>query len=176
MKNILNVYKWKSIKRGFFGGEKLKGEFLLFVFEHKNAVFMFQFSEHYKGDLYIIVLVEAFETPDYDIVEEFYDELKYSADIEILEKNLKVKVVNTSSGMKLSLSKPSKYLGKTIDIMQDSRLGRDMYMVKAKIKNKFEPAVQYKKNDLGFLKKMKAYSSARIPKSKGGKRWTGALS
>jgi hypothetical protein len=49
-------------------------------------------------------------------------------------------------------------------------------MAKANIKKGVEPAIQYKKGDLGFAKKMRAYSSARLPKVKGGKKWTGALS
>jgi len=167
MKNILNVYKWKAIKRGFFGGEKLQGEFLLFSYEHKNALFFFQFTQHYKNDLYVIVLAEAFESPDHDVMEEFYEQLEYSADIDILEKNIKIKVADTSGGIKLTLAKPSKYLGKTIEIMNDSRLGRGRYMAKVKMKKGFEPAIQYKKGDLGFSAKMRAYSSARLPKVKG---------
>jgi len=167
MKNILNVYKWKAIKRGFFGGEKLQGEFLLFSYEHKNALFFFQFTQHYKNDLYVIVLAEAFESPDHDVMEEFYEQLEYSADIDILEKNIKIKVADTSGGIKLTLAKPSKYLGKTIEIMNDSRLGRGSYMAKVKMKKGFEPAVEYKRGDLGFSAKMRAYSSARLPKVKG---------
>lgn len=167
MKNILNVYKWKAIKRGFFGGEKLQGEYLLFSYEHKNALFFFQFTQHYKNDLYVIVLAEAFESPDHDVMEEFYENLEYSADIENLEKNIKVKVTDTAGGLKLTLAKPSKYLGKTIEIMNDSRLGRGRYMAKVKMKKGFEPAIQYKKGDLGFSAKMRAYSSARLPKVKG---------
>ena len=175
MKNILNVYRWKAIKKGFFGGETLKGEFLMFTFEHKNAVFLFQFMQHYKNDLYILALAEAFETPDYDIVEEFYDEFEYLANHETLEKNMKAKVTMTSSGMKVVLLKPSKYLGKTIDIMQDSRLDRGMYMAKVKLAKGIEPAVSYKKGgDLGFAKKMRAYTAARVPKPKGGKKWIDA--
>jgi len=167
MKNILNVYKWRSIKRGFFGGEKLEGEYLLFSYEHKNALFFFQFTQHYKNDLYVIVLAEAFESPDHDVMEEFYDNIEYAADIDTLEKNIKVTVKDTSGGIKLTLAKPSKYLGKTIDIMNDSRLGRGRYMAKVKMKKGFEPAIAYKKGDLGFSKKMRAYSSARLPKVKG---------
>jgi len=177
MKNILNVYRWRSIKKGFFGGETLKGEFLMFTFEHKNAVFLFQFMQQYKDDLYIVALAHAFETPDYEVVQDFYDEFEYLANHETLEKNLKVNVTMTSSGMKVVLSNPSKYLGKTIDIIHDSRLDRGMYMAKAKLAKDVEPAIVYKKGgDLAFAKKMRAYTAARSPKPKGGKKWTGALS
>lgn len=166
MKNILNVYKWKAIKRGFFGGETLKGEYMMFSIEDENIVYLFQFMEEYKPGLYVAALEDAFQTPDYDVVQDFYDQLNLSADIEVLERDLKIKVKTSSSGKKVTLVKPSKYLGKTIEIMNDSRLSRGYFMIKANLKQGVQPAVSYKKSRLVFAKKMRAYSSARLPKPK----------
>ena len=175
MKNIVNIYRWKNIKKGFFGGETLKGEYILFTFEHKNTVFLFQFMQHYKNDLYVVALADAFETPDYEVVQDFYDRFEYLANHETLENNIKAKVTMGAS-MKIVLEKPSKYIGKVIEIIPDSRLGRGLYMAKAKLAKGIEPAILYKKDegDLGFAKKMRAYTAARAPKPKGGKKWIDA--
>lgn len=160
-KEYAMVCKFKPIK-GFFK-KKPAGEFLIVACKLKDGYVIIQFFQYFKDDMYIVGIVDGAESPDDSVSEEAFDMLKYSNDVEILEKQVGVKE-KVGRSIKYTFSPTSKYLGKSLELMRDSRLGPGYYIGKCKIKKGFEPSIVYKvgSSELNQIKKMRAFTSSRI--------------
>jgi hypothetical protein len=155
---ILAIYK---PLKGFFK-QKVAGEYLLVAVKVNGMALVFQFLDKYK-DYYVVALEMGVQSPDDEALEELFDQLRYNANVNIIEDKLKVKEKRGSGKLIYEFSPNSKYIGNKLTLLSDSRLPRGYYFSDAKIKKGFEPAVIYRKIsdgalDLSDAKKIRAFT------------------
>jgi len=156
------VFKYKPIK-GFFK-KRVAGEYVIVALKIKMGVLLVQFMKHFKDDFYVGAIVGGIETPDEDAKEESIDQLRYDAKVEILEKKLPIKT-SFKTPIKIIFIKPSKYLGKTMELHKDSRLGGGYLLIKAKVKSGFKPGETLARLTVDpEMKQMRAFTTARMKK------------
>ncbi len=169
MKNYAMIAKYSAMK-GFFK-KRVAAEYLIVGFkDNKNDSFiLIQFFDRLKEGLYICAIVAGAESPDDEALEQELDSLRYSSQFEILEDKLPVGV-KFGRSIKITFNKPSKYVGKTLELVSDSRLPEGYLVAKCKLKKGFEPSQHYNKVDsdamgsgsMDQLKKMRAFTSSRL--------------
>lgn len=169
MKDYAIVALFTTMK-GFFK-TKISGEYILLGLKEvsNNTFMLFQFFQSIEKGLYLVGTVGGMESPSEDALEDKLDDLRHSHNVKILEDKLPIKAGWNNSKKAIVVTfnkKPSKYLGKTLEFHNDSRIPDGYYAVKAKVKKDFEPAIQYKFSSgamgLGMAKKMRAFTSARL--------------
>jgi len=167
MKDYAMICKFKAMK-GIFT-KKVAGEYLIVAIkDSKNNTFIvFQFFGHIKGDMYVVGIVGSAESPDDDVLEEGLDGLRYHSQVEILEDKIPVSV-DFKNKITVKFKKPSKYIGSSMILSQDSRLEQGYMIAQVKVKKGFEPAQQYKigagatHDDNNTIKKIRAFTSSRL--------------
>lgn len=161
MTEYCTLAKWKHIK-GIFK-KRVAGEFLLIGVNRGEGVIVFQVFRHVKDDLYICGIVGGFSSSVVEERENYIDMLRYNNLIEVIEDKILVKI----KGPKYTFTKPSKYMGKQFELLTHSQLPSGYYMLKAKMKKGFEPAIEYEKGkeplkDLTIAKQLRAFSTSHI--------------
>ena len=165
MKDYALIAQYTAMK-GFFK-KKPAGEFLIVgLKDSKNDVFILvQFFDHLKDDMYVAAIVGGGQSPDDEVLESALDGLRFSSQVEILEDKLPVNI-KIGTSVKITFKKPSKYIGKTLELLSDSRLPEGYLVAKCKMKKGFEPATKFKISagamDMGEMKKMRAFTSSRL--------------
>jgi len=167
MEDYATIIKWKAMK-GIFKN-KLKGEYLIVAIKDikKGIVMVIQFFNHVKDDLYVGAIIDYIRSPDEDTLEDVFEDLRYDGNIDILEDKIPA-TLTFGNPIKIKFKKPSKYIGDSLSLFQDSRLASGYFMIKCKMKKGFEPILQYKLDagmaGLGDAIKMRAFTSSRIKK------------
>lgn len=167
MKDYALIARFKAIK-GFFK-KSVAGEYLVVAIkDSKNDTFIvFQFFGHIKNDMYVVGIVGSMESPDDEVLEEGLDGLRYHAQVDILEDKVPISV-DFKNKITVKFKKPSKYIGRSMVLSQDSRLEQGYFIAQVKVKKGFEPAQQYKlgagasSSDNNTIKKMRAFTSSRL--------------
>lgn len=153
--------KWKYTK-GIFK-KRIAGEFLLIGINRSEGVLMLQVFRHVKNDLYVCGTVGGHSSSNIEERENYIDKLRYDNSFEILEDKMPVKI----NGPKYTFAKSSKYIGKQFELFSNSQLPNGYFMLKAKMKKGFEPAIEYRAGegpmvDLTIAKNLRAFSSSQI--------------
>ena len=153
--------------KGFFK-KSPSGEYLVVAINDskENTFVALQFLQEVQPGTYVVAIVGAAQTPDEEAIESYFDSIRYHAQFDILEDKLGIQVKHSSKGISITFKTPSKYIGKTLDLFVDTRLPQGYFLGKCTIKKGFEPAQQFKMGsqavDLGDIKKMRAFTSARL--------------
>ena len=134
MKDYALVCVYKPLK-GFFK-KTVAGEYLIFAAKTSGTMAVFQFFDKYK-DYYIVAFEGGFDSVDDEDLEEGMDGLRYSANVEILEDNIKVKDKQMGNKWEFTFSPSSKYLGNKLTLLTDSRLPRGYFFADVKLKKGF---------------------------------------
>jgi len=163
MKQYAMVCQFTAMK-GFFK-KKPAGDFLIMAIRDEDAFMVLQFFHHIKDNLYVCSYVGGGETSNQELLEDAMEQLRYNVQIKVLEDNIPV-TIKRGAGFDFIFSRPSKYLGKKVELHSDSRLGKGYYIVKCDMKKGFKPVITYKLSDgtmgLDQAKKMRAFTSSRI--------------
>lgn len=165
-KNIALLAKLTTMK-GFFK-KTPSGEYLVVALHDgsENMFIAIQFLQVVKPGTYVIAIVGAGQSADQEVIDSYFDSIRYHAQFQILEDKLGVNVKHSSKGISITFKSPSKYIGKTLDLFSDSRLPQGYFLGKCKMKKDFEPAQQFKLGsgaiDLGDVKKMRAFTSSKL--------------
>ena len=170
MKNYAIVGKYTAMK-GFFKKKPHSEYILVGIKDNKrNSFILVQFFDTLKPGMYVCAIVGVAQSPDEEILEQHVEYLRYDANIVILEDKVPI---NTKFGniIKIIFTKPSKILGKTLELLQDSRLPSGYFIAKCKLKKGVEPSARLKVGagamnvgnlDMGEMKKMRAFTTARL--------------
>lgn len=163
MKEYIMVCQFTAMK-GFFK-KKPAGDYLIIAIKQSDGFFILQFHQNMKDNMYLVSVVDGAESPDDEFIENSFDQLRYNTQVKILEDKVPYKF-KTKPNMKLQFAKPSKYLGKSLELFNDSRLPNGYYIAKCNVKKGFEPAISYKisanMGDLDQAKKMRAFTTSRL--------------
>ena len=149
--------------KGFFK-KKPAGEFLILGIKDQYSFMLLQFFQHIKNDLYLVGLVGTKQSSYKEDLEAGIDQLRYSAFVKVLEDRIPVMVY----GLEIRFIKASKYLGKYIKIIKDSKLPEGYFIAQCKIKPGFKPALVYMETSksgpqvLDQTKKIRAFVASRF--------------
>jgi hypothetical protein len=157
--------------KGFFK-KKPTGEFLVLAIRDKEGFMILQFFQHIKENLFLVGLVGSGQSQNEEDLELIMDNLRYNKNVKILEDNLPIQI-KVGTNINFIFTKVSKYLGKKLELIRDSRLTPGYFVGRCDIKEGFQPSIVYKISSgsfgLNLAKKMRAFTSSRFEKIMGKK-------
>lgn len=148
-----------TIMKGFLT-KKPKAKVLVLVVVGNNVILTLQIVGEHAGKV-IGVLTGGTQTSDQEYADQIIEDVGYDPTIEVLEKlpsNLKL----TSSGIEITLKKPSKYLGPKIVFTADSRLPQGYFFVTMTVKKKDYQPYEIYKLEPGMLKAFKTLMGSKL--------------
>ena len=170
MKNYAVIGKYTAMK-GFFK-KTPHSEYILVGLkdDKRNSFILIQFFDTLKPGMYVCAIVGAAQSPDEEMLEQQIDYLRFDANIELFEDKVPINV-KFGNGIKITFTKPSKTIGKTLELLNDSRLPSGYFIAKCNLKKGIEPSTRLKVGagamdfgdlDMGEMKKMRAFTTARL--------------